>query len=189
MTLALPLLEELFALVIVCVIILLIGKMIIKILIVLVTIAVIAVGTISSNRPPPMPAAAVADSNIFMDIVPRNCRQVLDTTVLSDPSVKLFVPAVVYKELNRQPSPTQQKRITPQPGKAMIFPIPDGDLGGVPSQDLVTQGLGLNDMKIIQAAEDSRLPLLTTDERMIRSVQSRSLGKQYWPHVNFIVPC
>jgi hypothetical protein len=142
----------------------------------------------------------VADSNIFGDST--SGREGLDVRWILNPNVILYVPPAVPEELwNNQylPAAQHQFRFTEwlrmhpwliSPVSASIRPTPDGDISGVPA-NLIRQdrgGFNTYDAKILLAARQRNLPLLTVNQALCRQIGSGSPRSAYFGGVSLVDP-
>ena len=130
----------------------------------------------------------VADSNIFMDGTFNGANASEASALLNDPSVTLIVPDAVPDELAASPSQSQNARLAGTPGGAQIVRIPNPTL--TPYQESLAGGsFDLNDARIVQAAQEQNVPVITYNSAMPRQIWGQgSSGARalMWGSVKFV---
>ncbi len=133
----------------------------------------------------------VADTNIFADKPGGpGCLEKIQAEVLDDPNKLLLVPDAVYEELAARPSPAQDARVAGKQGGARTMRIPNGDVSGLDVRALASNDFDENDIKIIQAAKERKLPEITASSSLIRQIHSgRDDRKAQWGNVVIYAVC
>jgi len=143
-----------------------------------------AVPTVAPT-PTTAPTEYVADTGIFADRPSGRGRGAIDP-YLADPHVRLYVPQVVVGEV--RPTPSQLARLAGTPGGAQIVQVPNPALpASYPVVTMTSRAFGVNDMLILETARTMRLTLLTSNDALVRQVQSQPDRRRIWGGVSIRV--
>ena len=135
--------------------------------------------------PTTAPTEYVADTGIFADRPSGRGRGAIDP-YLADPHVRLYVPQVVVGEV--RPTPSQLARLAGTPGGAQIVQVPNPALpASYPVVTMTSRAFGVNDMLILETARTMRLTLLTSNDALVRQVQSQPDRRRIWGGVSIRV--